>query len=67
MKGGTMKVVKYFYDAKGSTEAVVIDLKTNRRLWEDIQDILVARQRRKEPRVSAQQVDQRLRKLGKIP
>ena len=67
MKGGTMKGVKYLYDAKGSPEAVVIDLKTNRRLWEDIQDILVARQRRKEPRVSAQQVDQRLRKLGKIP
>jgi hypothetical protein len=62
-----MKGVKYLYDAKGSPEAVVIDLKRNRRLWEDIQDILVARQRRKEPRVSARQVDQRLRKLGKIP
>lgn len=61
-----MKGVSYLYDGKGSPQAVLIDLKINRRLWEDIQDILVARQRRKEPRVSAQQVEQRLRKLGKI-
>ena len=61
-----MKGVKYLYDKKGAPQAVLIDLKKNRRLWEDIQDILVARQRRKEPRVSAEEVERRLRKLGKI-
>jgi hypothetical protein len=62
-----MKGVQYLVDDKGKQQAVVIDLKKNRRLWEDIQDILIARQRRKEPRVSAEEVDRNLRKLGKIP
>jgi len=61
-----MKGVKYLYDDKGTPEAVLIDLKKNRRLWEDIRDILVARQRRKEPRISAEEAERRLRKLGKI-
>ena len=62
-----MKGVKYLYDKKGTPQAVLIDLKKNRRLWEDFQDIIVARQRRKEPRVSVEDVERNLRKLGKIP
>jgi hypothetical protein len=46
-----MKGVQYLFDKKGRPQAVLIDLKRNRKLWEDIQDILVARERLKEPRI----------------
>jgi hypothetical protein len=60
-----MKGVKYLYDAKGSPEAVVIDLKKNRRLWEDFQDLLVIEQRRHEPRESLDEVKSNLRRKRK--
>jgi len=46
-----MKGVDYLYDQNGKPKAVLIDLKRNSRLWEDIFDILVARERMKEPRI----------------
>ena len=62
-----MKGVQYLFDSKGSPQAVLIDLKKNRRLWEDFQDLLEARQRRKQPRYTMAQVQTRLQKLGKLP
>ena len=61
-----MKGIQYFFDGKGRPRAVLIDLRKHGKLWEDFQDIVVARQRRKEPRLSMAEVDARLRKLGKI-
>jgi hypothetical protein len=51
-----MKGVKYLFDEKGVAEAVMIDLKTNRQVWEDFQDLLLAEERRAEPRESLDEV-----------
>ena len=51
-----MKGVQYLYDEKGNPKAVLIDLRKNFKLWEDIQDILVARERLKEPRIPFERV-----------
>ena len=61
-----MKGVQYLYDKNGEAQAVLIDIKKNRKLWEDLQDILVAHQRRDEPRLSLAEVERRLRKKGKL-
>lgn len=61
-----MKGVKFLVDEKGKAQAVVIDLRTHRQTWEDFQDLLVAEQRLKEPRISIDRVEAELRKKGKI-
>jgi len=61
-----MKGVEYVVDNRGKTRAVLIDLMKFGALWEDFQDILVSKARRKEPRHSLAEVEARLRKNGKI-
>lgn len=61
-----MRGVQYVVDHEGKPQAVVIDLKKNRRLWEDFFDACVAQERRKEPRDSWKAVEARLRKAGKL-
>ncbi len=61
-----MKGVQYVVDNKGNAKAVLIDLKKFGELWEDFQDLLVSRARRKERRFSLAEVEARLRKIGKI-
>jgi hypothetical protein len=61
-----MKGVQYVVNRKGEPQAVLIDLKKNRRLWEDFQDLMVLQKRRREPRVSLEDVETKLRKAGKI-
>lgn len=61
-----MKGVQYVFDKKGKAQAVVIDLRKHGELWEDFQDALVSRARRKEPRVPLAVVEARLRKAGKL-
>lgn len=61
-RGHVMKGIQYLIDDKGEPQAVMIDLKKHRRLWEDFQDLLVARARKNEPRVPWQEVKARLRK-----
>lgn len=61
-----MKGVQYVVDDKGKPQAVLIDLKKHRRLWEDFQDLLVSQARRKEPRESLEEVEARLVKAGKL-
>jgi hypothetical protein len=61
-----MKGVQYIVDHKGKPKAVVIDLKTHGELWEDFQDLVIAQQRLKEPRIPMAQVEAELRKKGKI-
>jgi hypothetical protein len=62
-----MKGVQYVFDHDGDIQAVIIDVKRHRKLWEDIQDILVARQRRKEKPIPLEQVKKSLREKGKLP
>lgn len=61
-----MKGVKYFFDEKGEPIAVLIDLKKNPDVWEDFYDFMTLDERRDEPTVSLEDVDKRLKKLGKI-
>ncbi len=61
-----MKGVQYYYDDKGEPIAVLIDLKKNPEIWEDFQDIMILEKRRHEPTLSLEEVEKRLRKLGKI-
>ena len=43
-----MTGIQFITDANGRKTAAVIDLKTHRALWEDIEDGLVSESRRKE-------------------
>ena len=61
-----MKGIRYVVDEKGQPKAVLIDLIKHGDLWEDIQDVLISRSRRKEPRESLAEVEKRLRKAGKL-
>lgn len=47
-----MKGVQFVVDENGEQQAVLIDLKKNRRLWEDFYDAAVAKERESEPRES---------------
>ncbi len=64
---GVLKGVRFIVGDKGEKTGVVIDLKHNAELWEDIYDRAIARRRAREPRVSLQAVKARLRRLGKLP
>lgn len=59
-----MKGVRYVVDDEGEAEAVLIDLRTHKRLWEDFQDLLISQARRKQPRVAWEDVKARLREKG---
>jgi len=54
-----MRGTRYIVDTKGRKTAVVIDLRTNGSLWEDVLDAAVARSRAKEPRESLASVRRR--------
>jgi hypothetical protein len=54
-----MRGTKYLFDTKGRKMAVVIDLRTNASLWEDVLDAAVARSRAREPRESLASVRRR--------
>jgi len=58
--------IRYVLDDKGVPEMVIIDLKKHRRAWEDLQDLLVARDRQNEPRVSHKKVVDELRRQGRM-
>jgi len=62
-----MTGIQYLTDEKGRTVAVQIDLAKHRRLWEDIQDVLVSRSRRHEKRIPIAEVKARLIRSGKLP
>jgi hypothetical protein len=47
----------------GEKQAVIIDLKQHRALWEDFYDALLAQERQQEPRETLDEVKQRV--LGK--
>jgi len=67
LRGEIMNGIKFLVDDKGKRTAVLIDLKKNSGLLEDIFDCVVARRRKNEPRESIESVKQRLRQQGKLP
>ena len=54
-------------DEKGRKTGVVIDLRKNPELWEDLFDRALARKRRREPRETFESVKRRLIKAEKLP
>jgi hypothetical protein len=62
-----VKGVQFLVDQSGAKTAVLIDLRRNAELWEDVYDIALARERAAEPRESLAVVKRRLRRKGKLP
>ncbi|MEK7806189.1 MAG: hypothetical protein AAB528_00495 [Chloroflexota bacterium] len=50
-------------DEDGKKQAVIIDLKRHRALWEDFHDVLLTQERQNEPRETLEEVKKRV--LGK--
>ncbi len=61
-----MSGINYVTNENGERVAVLIDLKKYGELWEDFSDILIAKQREKEPRESLTSVKEMLKKKGKL-
>lgn len=60
MRNRAVKGVQFVVDENGEKTAVLIDLKKNRELWEDVYDLGLARRRAREPRESLERVKRRL-------
>ncbi len=60
-----MNEVQFVTDDKGPKVAVQLESKKHRRLWEDIEDVLVSQSRRNEKRIPLEQVKTGLVKAGK--
>jgi hypothetical protein len=61
-----MTGIHFITDARGRKTAAVTDLKKHRALWEDIEDILVSRSRRRERRIPLEKVKADLIASGKL-
>lgn len=61
-----MTGIQYVTDEKGRKVAVQIDLKKHREVWEDFEDVLVSRSRRRERRIPLEKVKAGLIKRGKL-
>ena len=58
--------IQFLTDAKGQKTAAVIDLKTHKALWEDIEDVLVSRSRSREKGIPLEKVKASLIARGKL-
>ncbi len=61
-----MTGIQFLTDERGQKTAAVIDLRTHKELWEDIQDVLVSRARRKEKGIPLAKVKASLIARGKL-
>ena len=61
-----MTGIQFITDEKGRKTSAVIDLKTHKALWEDIQDVLVSQSRQREKSVPLDKVKSDLIKRGKL-
>jgi hypothetical protein len=61
-----MSGIQFLTDERGEKTAAVIDLKVHKVLWEDIQDVLVSRSRKKEKGSEINKVRARLIAAGKL-
>ncbi|MCP5113262.1 MAG: hypothetical protein GY953_20720 [bacterium] len=61
-----MTGIQYVTDGEGRKTAVLIDLNIHGELWEDIQDVLVSRERDKEKSIPFEKVKAELIENGKL-
>ena len=61
-----MRGVQFMVDETGRKTSVVIDLRKNPQLWEDLFDRALVRKRKGEPRETFDAVKRRLIKAGKL-
>ena len=61
-----MTGIQFVTDEKGRRIAVQIDLKKHKALWEDIEDVIISRSRRREKGVPLDEVKADLVKRGKL-
>ncbi|MEX2300386.1 MAG: hypothetical protein WD733_05585 [Bryobacterales bacterium] len=61
-----MTGIHYLTDERGRKIAVQIDLRKHKLLWEDFQDALVARSRRKEKNIPIEKIKASLVKSGRL-
>ena len=61
-----MEGIEFISNDNGQRVAVIINLQTHRKVWEDFYDSLVARSREKEPRMDIPLVKENLIKQGKL-
>ncbi len=61
-----MTGIQYVTDGEGRKTAVLIDLNIHGELWEDIQDVLVSREREKEKSIPFEKVKAELIENGKL-
>jgi hypothetical protein len=61
-----MEGVQFVVDSEGKKTGVLINLKKNGTLWEDIYDNWLAQRRKHEPRETLQSVRARLKRQGKL-
>jgi len=55
-----VKGVNFVVDEGNEKKAVIIDLKRHRDIWEDFYDILLTKERKKEPRETLEEVRKRV-------
>jgi hypothetical protein len=58
--------IQFVTDASGKRTAVILDLNRYGELWKDIYDVLIARERKDEPRESLEDVKKLLVAKGKL-
>jgi hypothetical protein len=61
-----MNGIQFVTDEQGRRVAVQIDLKRHKALWEDLEDVLVSRQRSAEKSIPFEKAKARLIKSGKL-
>jgi hypothetical protein len=61
-----MRGVKFLVDKSGRKTAVILDLRKNAALWEDVYDSALARSRAREPRETLASVRRKLQRNGKL-
>jgi hypothetical protein len=61
-----MTGIQFITDEKGRRTAAIVDFNRHKALWEDIEDVLVSRSRRREKRIPLEKVKADLIKSGKL-
>ena len=61
-----MSGIQFVTDERGRRVGVLIDLKKHAAIWEDFEDLLVSRSRRREKRIPLEKVKASLVRNGKL-
>jgi hypothetical protein len=61
-----MEGIQFLYSESGDKTGVLINLKKYSKIWEDFYDVLLAENRKNEPRLSFDSVKKRLKDRGRL-